>query len=674
MLNQRNRKTSSRHAAVLLSPTAHGWLTAMAAVLVLPHLGRLPLWEIALLAVILGWKFISLGTGRKPMPGRLRLPLALAGTVGLWLTHGMVLGRNSGVATILLLAALKLQEAHTRRDGLVLVNLGWFLIATPFLFTQGIPWAFYLVTAATTVTAALIAVTLPPPIHLPTRTVLRQAGTSVVLGLPLMLVLFVLFPRIPGPLWRMPADAGRSLTGLDGEMSPGSISRLGRSAATAFRADFPEGIPPAPELYWRGPVLESFDGRTWKAVENPAPGGPSAVDVEVLAKSIPYAVALQPHGRLWLFALDLPLTGPDDARRSATGQMLARRPVETVRRDRFTSAIRYRFTPEMPPDENRRFTALPAGRNPGAVKLGRRWLQSGLPPEERIRRGLTYFSTNPFVYTLEPGLMNPTNPVDDFLFNIRRGFCEHYAGAFTLLMRAAGIPARVVTGYQGGERNPMGGHLIVRQLDAHAWTEVWLAGQGWRRIDPTAAVSPTRIAAGIADALPPDTGLPYFIDPANRLAHRLTLVWDTVNSRWNHWVLGYGPELQREFLSRFGIRDWQTTAAAITVGFLVAGLLVAMLLILPGRVGRRHDPIITAYARFCRRLGRHGLAPHPGEPPLAHAHRIGTVRPDISAAAMNIAVLYNRLRYGTNRPPELVKRLHQLVRETTVARRQARNR
>jgi transglutaminase-like putative cysteine protease len=542
------------------------------------------------------------------------------------------------------LAGVKLVETRGLRDCYVLSYLGFFLVVTNFLFDQDMLVGAYMVLVVVVMTASLHALGFAPgndpgmavAVHL------RRAAALMLQAAPLMLVLFVLFPRIPGPLWGLPKDAHAGLTGLSDDMSPGAISTLSQSDAVAFRARFDGPVPEGSRLYWRGPVLTHTDGRRWTR-DADHPRGPW----QPLGTAVDYEVTLEPHGGRWLFALDLPATGAGGASLTGGMEARARRDVTERVRYRMRSHLDYRLAPARPEDPAA-VLALPRGHHPRARALGLAWRQALGDPRAVAERALRWFREEPFRYTLRPALL-PGDPVDDFLFTTREGFCEHYAGAFVVLMRAAGVPARVVTGYQGGEINPLGDYLVVRQRDAHAWGEIWLRQEGWVRVDPTAAVSPLRIERGIDAAIPATLGpaglglepAPAIADALRRVRHAV----DAMQAGWNAWVLGYGPERQRQALARVGLDPASTAAVVATLtvaAALVLGLLAAWMFL--GRT--RRDPVRASYERFCTRLARRGLGRAPGEGPRDYARRVCAARPDLAATVTAITEDYVALRYA----------------------------
>lgn len=616
------------------------WLLASLALAIGPHLGHLPLWVGPLCAALGLWR-VAVERGKTKFPNKLLLFALTAAAAGGILAHFQtLLGHDAGVTLLVVMIALKLMEMKTPRDTMVTLFLGYLLVITGFLYSQSIPMALYLFVVVWVTTATMIGYQ-DVNRALPVRPRLRLAGTLLIQAAPLMLVLFVLFPRVP-QLWALPRDAHSGMARLSDSMSPGAISRLIQSDAVAFRVQFDGAPPPANQRYWRGPVLWDYDGRTWSTRTPPA----GDAEVELLDAPLRYTLTLEPHNQNWLFALELPAGLPPDSRARADMQILSRNPVQQRLRYTLASHPRYRLGAELSDAERQRALRLPPGVNPRTRELAARWRSANAGDAAIVDAALGLFRNQDFFYTLRPPLLG-TQAMDDFLFNTRRGFCEHYAGAFVFLMRAAGVPARVVTGYQGGAPNPLGDYFIVRQSDAHAWAEVWLAGRGWVRVDPTAAVSPDRVESGIAAALPA-AELPLALAQLDvAWLQRMRLSWDLVNNQWNQWVLGYGHERQRNVLARVhaSLASWQGMTIALMSA--VAVLLLAIALWMLWHVPRRGvDPVQAAYARFCARLARRGITRAPHEGPADFAQRAARARPDLAGEIAWITDLYVHLRYG----------------------------
>jgi protein-glutamine gamma-glutamyltransferase len=473
----------------------------------------------------------------------------------------------------------------------------------------------------------------------------RRSGALLLQALPLALLLFVLFPRLPGPFWGI--DAGRQArTGLDDTMTPGDVSDLSVSGAVAFRARFKGALPTPEERYWRGPVLHEFDGRSWRRPQ--AQAFPSQ-EVRFAGSPIEYEITLEPHARRWILALDLPAQWQErEAVQAYDFTLLSPRPINNVAAFSLTSFTQFVAGVELPASLRNKGLALPRdGTNPRAVALGRDLrARHGANAPAMVREMLETFRTQPFVYTLDPPRL-ADNAVDEFLFETRKGFCEHYASAFTVVMRAAGIPARIVTGYQGGEFNPYGGYLIVRQSDAHAWSEVWIEGRGWRRVDPTAAVAPERIQGGLIRALGDDEPVPGRLRDTSRLWMTVELSWDAVNDFWNQRVIRFDAQMQFDLLERLGVEepDWRALglglAASLALFFVaLTGYLAWSFRPPPRDVPARLHDVAT------RRLRKRGLVPGPSEGPVAFLARAGAACPDLARDLDEIRYLYAALRYG----------------------------
>lgn len=630
-----------------LSAGRMSWLALSLTLVIAPHAVRLPAWITMLFVALCAWRLWRAHRGDVRPPRRVIVVLiALAIVPAVYVSMGTITGRQAGVAMLTLLAAIKLLEARGLRDAYVLSYLGFFLVITNFLFDQGMLTGLYMLVVVTVMIATLIALgasaghspAMAAPRHL------QRAGVLLAQAIPLMLVLFVLFPRIPGPLWGLPRDAWSGVSGLGDEMSPGNISNLSLSDEVAFRVQFHGQAPPPTRMYWRGPVLAVTDGRTWTRGARGA--WPRSVRFEHTDEALDYEVTLEPHGQRWLFALDLPGATPPGAVMSEALELRMERDVRQRLRYQMRSYPVFTLEQDAPSSE-RDLLQLPAARHPRAKALAQQWREQSDDPHALIARAMAWFASEGFVYTLTPPLIDG-DAVDGFLFGSREGFCEHYAAAFVVLMRAAGLPARVVTGYQGGEQNPISGYFVIRQRDAHAWAEVWLEGQGWTRVDPTSAVIPQRIDQGMNAAIAPTLGAAGLsFTPAPALAdtlRQLRQTLDAVQTSWNAWVLGYGPSRQRELLAEFGIDAASYGALVITLTLTLALILVLLALWLFRRRVRR-DPVRTAYATFCARLARRGLRRHPAEGPRDFAVRVIALRPDLRIAVEEITIAYEALRY-----------------------------
>jgi len=646
-------------------------LLLAATVLVLaPHAAHLPAWISALCASTLAWRAAITFRGKRMPPSFVLLPLAMAAMGGVFLAYKTLLGREAGVAMAVLLVAFKMLEMHARRDLFVVIFLCFFLLLTNFFYSQSIGMGLMMVAAIIALLTAQLSFHYTGAVPPLGRRLLLGAK---ILGIaaPLALVLFVLFPRIQGPLWGMPRDAASGRTGLSNSMAPGNISNLAQSDEVAFRVRFRGRVPGQPQLYWRAIVMGDFDGRTWSQAQRGQWRAPRDERVSLNGAPVQYQVTLEAHSARWLFALDLPgsipALGNNEAGLTGDFELRAFNPIDQRVRYDLGSHLSYRLDGGAELPDGERWRALPAGFNPQAMQAGLA-LRSEPDPAARVNQVLAWFRNDGFSYTLEPPLLG-TNSVDDFLYRTKAGFCEHYASAFVFLMRAADVPARVLTGYQGGEINPIDNFMVVRQSDAHAWAEVWLGKRGWVRVDPTAAVSPDRIERNLARALPPDAtfnlaqlGNLIDIDSQSWLG-QLRFRLGAVNNAWNQWVLNYDPQRRRGFLDALaeGFLNGRTLAALAAVCCLI---IIARAL----RSRRQKDSVDALYSALCQQLGRLGMARAGDEGPNAYALRIArtALAPARKEAILRFLQLYSAHKYGAQRAdPALLPTLKSLFNSST---------
>jgi transglutaminase-like putative cysteine protease len=417
--------------------------------------------------------------------------------------------------------------------------------------------------------------------------------------------------------------------------------------------------PPPVQRYWRGPVLHEFDGRSWR---RPRAEAFPAQAVSYTGSPVDYQITLEPHARRWVLALDLPASWPDrEAFLDYDFTLLSARPINAVTAYRLKSYPGFTAGTALPLSLRRKDTFLPWSGNQRAVALGRELAARNSRPEGVVREMLQMFRNQPFEYTMQPPLL-ADNAVDEFLFSTRRGFCEHYASAFTVVMRAAGIPARVVTGYQGGEFNPYGGYLIVRQSDAHAWSEVWIDGRGWLRVDPTAAVAPERIERGLIGAVGEDEPVPGRLREASALWAQVELKWDTVNDFWNQRILRFDADSQLDLLERLGVKepDWRALGLGLTAS--LAAFFVALSIYLGWKFRRpERDWPARLHQLAANRLRKRGLVPGIAEGPVAFLDRAAEACPDLARQLRDIRGIYAALRYGPQPTATDLQRLKFLV-------------
>jgi transglutaminase-like putative cysteine protease len=641
-------------ARVLLPPIsaqAFDLLSLTMALVLGLHASHLAWWFSASLAVTLGWRWWQRRQPSMRVPAWLKFPLLVLLTLAVVAQYGSIFGREPGTALAVGLLVLKLLETETIRDVRVGVSFACFALMAALLFDQGLIATFVVALALLPALSTLRA--LEPaqkPVSLP-RTLLPTLSLSAA-ALPLALLAFLLVPRLSSPLWGAPSP-NQAQTGLSDSMSPGNFTELLTDDHPAMRVSFDGQPPPPDKRYFRAYVMSMYDGRTWKYndVVNLAP-----VTLQV-AHSISYQISLEANHQRVLPTLDVPINAPVGASMRRDHVVMANKPVNDPRTYSASSATQYRLEPELGP-QHRRWLMLPVGFNPRTSALAAQWRQRyGSDQAAIVRAALKLFHDGGFRYTLAPAPLG-RDAVDDFLFETHEGFCEHYSSAFTVLMRAAGIPARVVTGYQGGYWNKLGNYLLVRNSDAHAWSEVWLPGQGWVRVDPTGAVRPERVALGAAAAA--GNQLAWYRSDWIQSARNH---WDIVNLWWDKSVIGFDSLRQRGLLTLFGIRDADTTTLGImlavsSVLFIVIGLGWALLR------KQRRDPLREAMRRLERKLASVGIVRRPTEGPQHYLSRASRALPAQRAQLIQLMNGYLNLRYANNDPPsELLKTFKRAVRE-----------
>ncbi len=617
------------------------WTLAALAFALLPHLPYLAPWiTVAFLVCAGGRWLIELKRWRLP-PAWLRVLLSLACFVGVLASYQSVSGVGPGSALLAVMAALKLLETRRRRDQFVLLFIAIFLVMASLLREQYL-WSLpYLLIGVLITMAAWLQMAAREDCGIGDS--LRVSARLMAYGVPLMLAMWLFFPRIATPFWAVPIDNSAATTGLSDTMNPGDISSLSQSDAVAFRVQFDGAAPEPRQRYWRGLVLHRFNGRSWSGLE-PTPDFRASERIEIGTAPVSYTVTLEPTRQHFVFALDIPLKWSLDKTFMGPQQQLMRtQPIDQRVIYEAVSYTEFYIDRDLGRLPLNWYRQLPSGGNARTRELARQMRDAAESDVDFIEAVLRRFNSQDYYYTLQPPLLG-RDAVDEFLFETRRGFCEHYASAFAVLMRAAGIPTRVVLGYQGGEMNPLGNYLIVRQSDAHAWNEVWLDGQGWVRVDPTAAVAPERIESGMSGALIDGLAASWGLGAPARWLHRLTLTWDALNATWNEWVLGYGPENQNRFMNWLGMQEpnWRKLIFTLLGVLLALIMLVSLLLAWRYRPPPR-DVASRLYARFTRRAA---LPPRRGETALRYAARLHGAEPTRAAGIDAVTRHYLDARYG----------------------------
>ncbi len=629
-------RTSLRHTLATLPRDARDTLFMLGVIawVIAPQIAHLPWWASSLAAGFLLWRAVLAWQGQ-PLPQRWLLLIAVTIAVGATLlTYRTILGRDAGVTLVVLLLTLKTLELRARRDALVVFFLGFFTLLSNFFFSQSLLTAAAMLVALMGLLTALVNAHMPvgrPPLLLP----LRTAAMMAALGTPIMLALFMFFPRM-APLWGLPNDALTGRSGLSGTMEVGNVAKLALddSVVMRIRFDTPEQkAPAASQLYFRGPVLSDFDGRQWRAPsvrQDPfAEQWALPANLRVRGEPVRYTVTLEPHQRPWLLLMEAAKARPALAgMHSLMGpdlQWLSSRPISDVVRYSAESYPDFLHGPTRPSPGLQAMAALPSTSNPRTVA----WVRQ-LRAEPAIAAGgtpalvaalLAQLKTGGYSYTLEPGVYG-TDSADEFWFDRKAGFCEHIASSFVIALRAAGVPARIVTGYQGGELNGVDGYWTVRQSDAHAWAEVWQEGRGWVRVDPTGAVAPSRI--GLFQRLAAPQGIfgaavGSVISPG--MVQQLRAVWEAMNNHWNQWVLNYTQSRQLDLLKALGFStpSWQDLTR-ILAGLLGLAALLGAAWTLWER--RQHNPWLRLLARTRQRLAQAGLSLPDSTPPRAIATQV----------------------------------------------------
>ncbi len=639
-------KTSN--TSLVMESTSLIALASLLLLVQLPHILNLPIWVSLAGSALIGLRVYALKTPHNPnwhwvFSTASITTLAILGALCIKLHYGYFLGRDPCVAFLFLLVSLKFAEYRRSADATLLLGLSCILLLTQYFYSQSMVSAIVTLPAVFALGHAL-AVLRDPTHPLARKPQLKLVGKLLLQGLPIAAALFILFPRPPSPLWSLPNDAAGQ-TGLSDTMRPGDIGNLSQSDEVAFRVEF-NGPPPAQsDRYWRGPILTQFDGYTWSPDSRQLESYPASE----VPGALEYTVMLQPHNQRWLFALDQPVSIPEAngqpappssksqyASLSVTGQLKARKPITRLTRYTQRSTVSDQFRPAVGP--NRSELAYPSNM-PRTVELVNSIKAESDSPLDFVQKVMQRFNQLEYYYTLQPGLLGDA-PVDEFLFDTRRGFCEHYASAFTLMMRAAGLPARVVTGYLGGEMND--DYMIVRQSDAHAWSEVFIDGM-WRRYDPTSAIAPSRVEQGLRNALN-QTSEDAF-STLNRFSwgSRLGLAWDSINHDWQRWVVDFNNRSQASLYERFGLPAlalWQVTALILGV----IAFWCLWVLKTPLRQFTRRLPLPDKlWQQFEQRLKLHNIERERHESPQAFVERacreLPHCRAQISAVADPLLLL-----------------------------------
>ena len=643
-----------------LARTSLQWQMLAIVLPVLPHVSHLPIWVPALLLICIGWRFMVF-LGRWSFPKwYVKSALVILSALGVVVSYKMGSGISSTVALLVTGFGLKSLEMYKKRDALVVIYVAYLVSATAFLFDQSILMAIYVFVVLLVCTTALLSVNLTKEASFMVpfkRTVLLALPT-----IPLMVTLFVLVPRI-GPLWQMGLDNSAAKTGLSEQMSPGDITKLTRSAETAFRVTFEGEVPAQKDLYWRAIVMNDFDGRTW--YNEKQPGILQGISTNSTANNaqVSYEVIMEASERKYIPVLeqlaslpagfklreDLTLTAPATLRQRSQYQL------KSNLTDRYQDGENlFSFSRQL---------ILPRGNN-RAKQQAQLWWRETQDIESYLDKILQNYNRS-FVYTLQPPALG-LNPIDQFLFDTQQGFCGHFSSATAFMLRAVGIPARVVTGYQGGEWNPYENYLLVRQYDAHAWVEYWTEDSGWIRVDPTAYVAPERIeqpsdeTLGREDQFLADNPFISSTILSKGLLASVRLRMEALNYGWHRWVLGYHHQ-QHAFLAELlGNLSALKLALFLLIPFALI-ITATTLMIIRNSSPQSLDPTDRLISLLSDHMKKQGLQRQPGETVQNYCVRVGDVREELAAQLLEVGRLYEQIRYAGLTTDTSHQRLSELI-------------
>jgi len=637
------------------------WIVIAVIVVILPQSLRMPPWVSMIALCCIAWR-ILIFNGRLNYPGRFVRIMVVLFTlvVSISQMRNLGVGLDSAASLLTLGFVFKLIEMRQKRDIYIVISICFIMAMLAFLYSQSVLSTLYITFAVIVVTAAMISLNRSLMIKDNIGTA-KLAGKIIFQALPLTVVLFVVFPRI-APLWAVPIQTGASTTGVTDEMSPGDISELGRSGELAFRVQFENTLPPLhQDLYWRGLVLDDFDGETWRrAGSSSSYSRASRLSdftwswedrVSTSGNPLYYNVILEPTQQPWLYGLHLAEEVRNDFFQSRNFELFNNGLITQRFSYDLRSFARYQTDLVLLDSTRRRSTGLPEEGNSRSREFAEELRATVETDRDFVYAVLSHFQRNEFFYTLNPALLGEDR-IDDFLFNTLEGFCEHYASTFTYLMRAAGIPSRVVVGYQGAEYNRFEDYMMVYQYNAHAWSEVWLEGEGWVRFDPTGAVSPERIELGMEAAMGDD---PAFLEDGLFSAVRrsnfdwlnnIRLRLDAIEYEWNRRVVNYDEDVQFEFFERiFG--EVTEQKVLLLLGTLACLVMLAIgFTVIRVEPKSRHDPVNKLYLKVCGELDKIKLGRKPGEGPIAYRDRVCQQRPELSESMAALTELYVRLNYS----------------------------
>jgi protein-glutamine gamma-glutamyltransferase len=656
MNNSRNSRGTQHWRDTTIPRRPLLWLAA-ALLFTLPALlGTLASWVPFLFLFALVLKFWMEPRGYRFRSTSLKLILTALTLGAIFLSYDTLKGIEPAVSLLAVLVSLKILEAHTAREFQVMVMMAWVLCLCGFLLSQDLAIAVCLFVAFALLIAALVqfhrpaTAGSPGAFWLPLATTLKLVAQAA----PVVVLLFLLFPRINIGFQFRIGDLHAAMTGFSDRLSPGGIETLANSSDIAFRAEFPDRrTGPGGPMYWRGLVMWHCEGLEWRAPYAPASVSDSSRQYRASDKAIRQRITIAPHGARWMFALDRPFGIPSGAMLARGNYLYSVQPIRKSRRYEVLSSTDP-IGEELGAHERREALQLPASISPAVRELAASLAAQNSGPRATVARALQFFRTQGFRYSLSPGEYDK-NDLEEFLFRRRTGFCEHYAASFATLMRLAGIPARVVVGYLGGEYNDLGGFFLVRQADTHAWCEVWIPENGWTRIDPTSAVAPERASLDLSSFLASRiasgemaTGRTAFVTRLGRLplVNQIRFIWEALNYQWDTRVMGFDADVQDVLLTSLGLTNSGPLPLVMQVLIVISALLIIYAGWMQLRTRPRADRVQALYERFCQKLAGIGMQRDPCEGPSDFAKRAVQSCPNASECVRQITETYIALRYA----------------------------
>ncbi len=630
------------------------FLLSSIGLITLPHAFHVPTPTISFFFVLLIWRAIGIWRPAY-LPNQLLVFLLLLSGIGLLvIMHQGVFGRDAGTAVFVTALGLKLLEIKTQRDLYLITYLAFIVAATQFLYVQNILMAGYTLLVCISLLGTLLCINSGSLGNLQS---LKVAGKFLAQALPLTIILFIFFPRLEAPRWSFLQEESKAMTGLSDTLEPGSISQLGLSGERVFRAKFSGAIPTNKQRYWRGPVFSYTDGKKWEQTKNKY--FKRHLDKISFSGDIyQYKILMEPQSKNWVFALDMPAAFKWPLYENGNHQLFTSEPPNKRAEYEISSYVNYNtgYITKTELSDNLQLPKPPEQRVKDLVEQLGGFSEK---PETFISNLFLHFRQNKFYYTLMPPLMEE-NPIETFLFDTRVGFCGHYATAFVYLMRVAGIPARVVGGYQGGEYNEAGGFIEVRQANAHAWAEVWLSGKGWVRYDPTTAIAPERVEQDVNIEQQIANNAVSF-SPVQLDSQTLSLLkqarnlWSSVDYSWHRWIINYDRQNQASFLSKIGISGFKK------MFYWLLGLLAAVILVLAILLFRKQKTVLDVaqiyYLQACAKLAKLGLVRVENEGANDFLVRVTKQQPQVALAFAQITRLYVRMRYTKEPTSEILDQL-----------------